>query len=649
MLYQNLRRGLNSRPFLVDYSEDVSKYIEDFNQDHYTSLYQYSETHKSLLEEKGTLSGIKDTTTNRMYLDFDSSDLEAAQKEAAAMAHRLVDDYQFNMNSINAYFSGKKGFSIEFFLDERITPEQFKVVHSRLSEGFKTVDKVVVDANRIVRVPNTKHQSSGLYKVPLELWELDELSISKIQQLAKKPRNDLKLQTLPVKLNKDLLTWKEILKKPVDSTEPKPLDFSNVPKFLTNCRWSLQNGHFNEGIRHQALLCLASTYKNLGYQLDHVYRMLKGVAELQSKVNNVDRYPDEEIYNNVVLSVFNDSWQNGQFTCKKEGWLQDYCNTLGDHACNKNITKGSQPHTLIDVSSSFKEYVNNIDQNTIKTGIKPLDDLCFITTGSNVGLIGSAGSGKSSIALNILNNTSKNGIKSVFASLDMHRNRMYEKVMYNITGLKRHELYKVFQNNNEGPYLERLKEEYGNVYFFNKSCPTVQDVREYILDCQKESGEKIKLVMLDYFERVTSDFSDDTQASKRIAGELQDLVNDLDIALITLVQPNKIALSSGVDAPIYDYTKIKGSSFLYQSFRQIISIWRPGYNPQDMVNDKYLQMAVLKNDLGELGEMSFMWTGHTGKIQPMEPHQEVEFQEFLKHKEDVKNGKKSASDDLWDS
>lgn len=638
MLYQALRETVKSKGTMIPYSEDISKHIKA-NKDYYVSLYQYTDEHKKLFDERGSVSGIRDTTTDRLYFDFDSkNDLEAARKDAVNMAAHLIENQNIPEEAIQAYYTGRKGFALEIKLNDRITPDQLRSVIVSLSDKFPTLDTQVVDPNRIIRVPNTPHPDSKLYKIPLELWELDELAMANILQLAENPRNISK-RVVSINLPKSFIpVSKPVTTRISNITVSSDLDYSRKPKFLTNCRWALQNGHFSEGSRSTAFLCLAATYKNLGFDLEHVYRMLKGVAELQSKKNDSDRFPDEEIYNNVILQVFSDSWSGGQYSCRQEGnWLKSYCDGLGDHSCSATKTLLEEPHTLIEISSGFKDYVKNIDKNTIHTGIPTLDKNIFISTGANVGIIGAPGAGKSALALNILNNTSKAGVKSVFASLDMHRNRMFEKVMYKISGHKREDLYKIFQEDKEGLLLEKLKEEFGNVFFFNKSSPSVADIRDYVLECQEKSGEKIKFVMLDYFERVSSDFSDDTQASKRVAGELQDLVNDLDIALITLVQPNKNALTGGADSPIYDYTKIKGSSFVYQAFRIILSLWRPFYNPKDFSNDKFMQMAVLKNDLGELSEFAFNWHGKTGTIAEMDDYQYDELERMLRDKEAEKN------------
>jgi replicative DNA helicase len=264
----------------------------------------------------------------------------------------------------------------------------------------------------------------------------------------------------------------------------------------------------------------------------------------------------------------------------------------------------------------------------------------------NLGIIGAAASGKSSIALDILNNTSKAGVRSVFASLDMYRTRMYEKILYKVSGgMKRKDLYNMYKESRNKELDEKVMKEFGNVNIFDKSAATVDDIRDYIIACEEKYGEKVKLVMVDYFERVNTDVSDDTAASKRIANELQDLVNDMNVCLITLVQPNKFSIAGGPDKPILDYTAIKGSSFIYQSFRGILSLWRPFFTPDTVKLDKYMEMAILKNDLGTLNRFQFGWHGPTGEIRELEDHERAELRRLLKEK----NDKSDESDWSWES
>ncbi len=147
------------------------------------------------------------------------------------------------------------------------------------------------------------------------------------------------------------------------------------------------------------------------------------------------------------------------------------------------------------------------------------------------------------------------------------------------------------------------------------------------------------MVMIDYFERVQCDVSEDTAASKKVASQIQDMVNDLDVAAITLTQPNKFALGGGPDTELTSYTSIKGSSFLYQSFRGIISLSRPFYTPATKDIDKYLTVNILKNDLGNLDRFDFGWDGKRGEIFTLEDHERDELKELLKLKNASKEDK----------
>lgn len=640
MKYRRISKGLADKGKFIPSTDAADDYIGHPDQDYYLSTFLYTDEHKALFDETGTVAGITDVTTDKLWWDFDSEfEPEQARKDAVELVARLKDE-EISKEDVIITFSGNKGFGVEVNINQELSPKEAKSIAFQLAGDLSTFDVKMYNASRILRMMSTRHPKTGLYKIPLTYDTIFDSSVDSIMHMAKSLDIDAEFRWNTIDLPEALRTVKTRI-EPKEESLPaitQYLDYSMKPKFLTNCRWAIQNGHFKAGERNTALLCLASTYKNLGFDLEHVYRLLKGTAELQSKIHNSDRFADSELYNNIVVQVFSPSWKNGQYTCReKNNWLETFCQDL-DHPCNHKEEDCDKPKGFIDIEASFREYVTKIEQNTVTTGIPSIDKSVFISTGANVGIIGAPGSGKSSIALNILNNTSKAGVKSVFASLDMHRNRMFEKVLYKISGKGREEIYDLFKQNKQGPLMAQLQAEFGNVFFFNKSCPTVSDVRDYIIACQEKSGEKIKLVMLDYFERVSSDIGDDTAASKRVAGELQDLVNDLDIALINLVQPHKNALSGGPDSPIYDYTKIKGSSYVYQSMRIIMSLWRPFYNPKTFTDDKYMQMAVLKNDLGELCEFAFNWHGPSGSISEMEQHQAAEFEMMLKAKENAGKG-----------
>jgi hypothetical protein len=637
-LFVNLRSGLNSKPQLISTKEDINNYITSRDRDWYVSLYKYTEKHKALLEEKGSLAGVKDTLTNALYFDFDSKDsLEKAQNDAIEVANRLITR-GFEEDEIGCYFTGGKGFSVEIEMNEYLTPDKFKAVVFDIAGDLDTFDGVVNDPNRIVRISNTKHQNSGLYKIPLTPDELVNLTIPEIKLLAKNPRANrmLTVANLPKNI-KDVEVLKE---KTIDQIgkeltfDISTIDMKSRPKGIDEPRFLLLNGFFRSGERNHSMLCLASTLHNLNYPLEVTRGMLNGAAELQSSRTGESAFPEKEV-ELIINQVYGPNWKGGQFTTRDpNNWLAQYVKKMG-----LNVKEEEGPATLDGISAGFTHYLMNIEKNTVKTGIDELDKAMPITVGSNIGVVAAAGAGKTALALKILRHNSEQGIPTVFASLDMHRNRLFEKVIYNITGFSREDVYAKFKAGKGKELTDLVKKHYGNVWFYDRSSATVEDIRNYVLQVEATSGQKVKMVMFDYFERISSSVSDDTASSKIVAGQIQDLVNDLDVAAITLVQPNKFSLGGGPDTEIKSYTAIKGSSFLYQSFRGIVSLSRPFYTPETKEIDKYMVINILKNDLGAQDRFEMGWVGKTGEIYTLEDHERVELKELMKLKNATKEEK----------
>lgn len=637
-MYYNLRAGLNSKPTLIDIREDINTYINNREKDWYVSLYKYNDSHKALLEERGTLSGIKDTLTNTLYFDFDSKeDLDKARYEALEVANRLLVQ-GFDEDSIGCYFTGGKGFSVEVEIDEYITPEKFKAITQNIAGGLETFDTVVADPNRIVRVANTKHQNTGLYKIPLTPEELVDLNINEIKLLAKNPRANRMLKV--AKLTEELKSIEPLKEKTVESIAKElTFDISSIdmkarPKGVDEARWLLVNGFFRSGERNHAMLCLASTYKNQGYAEMHTEALLRATADAQANRTGEEVFPDREI-DLIITQVYGPNWQGGQFTTKDPtNWLAKYAVKMGIKVKHED----TGPMQIADVEDEFTNFVKNIEKNTVLTGIPFLDKKMPLTIGTNAAILGAPGSGKTTLALNILKNCSAKNMTTVFFSLDMHRKRMFEKIMYDVTGMDRISLYEAFKAGRGKELVGKMKAQYSNIWFYDRPGTRPEDMANYVREVEAHTGTKVKLVMIDYLERVASDKSSDTEASKDVAAKVQDLVMELDVACITLVQPNKNAYGAGPDAPLENMGGIKGSSYLSQSYRNIISLWRPGYNPTLSENgyDRFMELAILKNDLGELGKTIMKFDGAKGRIQNMEDIDYEVYKELMQIKKQMK-------------
>lgn len=130
-----------------------------------------------------------------LYFDLDSEDnltiaLDDARKVVDYFLYASADE------GLNIAFSGNRGFHIT------VEPELFKASPSKIltliwrhvAEGISkkleltTFDRTVYTKRRMWRMLNTKHGKSGLWKIPLEVYELKNLDADGIRELAQNPR-----------------------------------------------------------------------------------------------------------------------------------------------------------------------------------------------------------------------------------------------------------------------------------------------------------------------------------------------------------------------------------------------------------------------------------------------------------------------------
>lgn len=603
--------------------------------DYYYSTFYYNDKHKEIFDKTGSVKGITDVKGDTLYFDFDAepTEFEQVRSDAKTLVARLRKE-NINEENYKIFYSGSKGIHLQLKLDREYNPVQLQhLALEYYGKGLKTLDPRVYNPSRVLRLPYSKHQDTGVYKQQMSEAQLNALSIETIKASF---ASDCKVKPItlkPVTINESNLP-KEELKI---ATKKQVSSMGERPKHWLEYKWALLNAQgLLAGERDHAMMIVAATCRGLGYNREISESFLNYFDSKYASSTNQDQNPEQ--VEEKLDNVFQEGWQGGTYTFKNDPWLRDYCKRL-----NIKVVAGREDKILRigDVNEGFAEYIKNIEQNTIKTGIRVLDEEMPLTTGSNLGILGAPSSGKTALALSILKHTSKMGNISVMASLDMHRNRLFEKLLLKESNYGRKDLYEAYKSGKVDKVIERIKEDYSNVWFYDRSSPTIDDIRSYVERIQEETGKKVKLVMIDYFERVGAEKSDDTAASKEVSGKIQDMLNDLDVCVVTLVQPNKMAIGGGPDTPILSYNSIKGSSFLAQSFRSIISIWRPFFNPQTREQDKFMSMAILKNDLGEVNQFDFNWVGKTGSITEMSDEDRNTLEMWLKEK----NGKNAEG---WD-
>lgn len=617
-MYTRLCKTLTDKGTFVPTNEDIYKYIDDVEVDHYVSVYKYNEEQKKHFDEKGTVSGIQNVVTNQLVFDLDSEDRQQALDDTKTLLERL-ERKGISNNNTEVYMSGNKGFHVQINIDKYLTPTEEKNIAQAFAGDLSSFDSTVYNANRILRLAGTKHPKSGLYKRKVSHNIIKEKSLDDIVKMAEKSykaksSKTIRLSNAVLKLGKEKPKVEKKEEKDERSFVELGLDISKRPPYLSPWKYALEQGYFPEGTKNDAILILASTYKAAGYDKTKSYYAIKAVCEKQSEIFKSPKVEKDDIYTRIDR-VYGPDWGEGcyaedNFPIK----LQDYL-TKDLGIPRRDEVELEVFENTSSVFKTFTKFAENIDKNTIKTGIKAVDDNVRMTTGMLCGLLGSPSSGKTNCCLEILRNTSLNNENAAFYSLDMGSSLVFQRLAQKLTGHSSDTLFNFFKqkkNKEIDEIYNKIEHNYKNVSFSFKTAMTVDDIRKSITHQEQKTGQKFRLVVIDYLECITATISDPIAKVSMISQQLKDLAIDLDVCVLLLLQPPKRV--GDPSQPIKSYTDIKGSATVAQACSVVLTLWREGFSPDLPENDRYISFAVVKNRLGSLSQTDCSFDGLTGDI-----------------------------------
>ncbi len=126
-----------------------------------------------------------------LVLDIDRADLVQALADARRLVGFIGQRYPELEDAVPIYFSGGKGFHV---LVELVHEPPSAVGFPRAARTFAEslaaragvkIDTAIYDVNHIVRLPNTRHGRTGLFKRRIDAETLFNLSMDGIRELAK--------------------------------------------------------------------------------------------------------------------------------------------------------------------------------------------------------------------------------------------------------------------------------------------------------------------------------------------------------------------------------------------------------------------------------------------------------------------------------
>lgn len=205
------------------------------DQETYITMFPFTKDILDWVKINGTIKGYTGKhACTYICIDIDKEgDLEGARLSALKVIERLNALYSIAPDELFIYFSGGKGFHVylvdrllgiqnAFFDNLGETVKGF--IHSKMSD-LPDVDYVIYEDHRIIRVVNSKHAKTGLYKIELSYEDLKK-SIEEIKDLAKdiyKPARKILYSDIQIneRLHNDFIGC---FSKPINRKEPERKD-----------------------------------------------------------------------------------------------------------------------------------------------------------------------------------------------------------------------------------------------------------------------------------------------------------------------------------------------------------------------------------------------------------------------------------------
>jgi hypothetical protein len=345
---------------------EVPALVESFKRyGCYATYFFYSDellTYMSAQQSAPTIAGYEGKVWAPFFpIDLDHPDLLPALEAARRLTTFLLERWQIDPPAMQIYFSGSKGFHL--MLDTRVfgkvlpsknLPLIFDSLRRHLAleipEPYRgTVDLAIKDRVRLLRLPNTIHEQSKLYKVSLNWDELQRLSAAEIRHCARTVRPltqtdetgflsqaDVKENLAAVQLFQQVRRQlRKLTRKPFAYRFRRPADLTQLT-FPCAALQKIWDSHIEPGYRNNCAIRLASELRLLGLSEDEASDKL-----VEWNERNAIELPAEEL-RNVVRSAYQHRFPY-RYSCR-DGILRRFCPLPDYQSCRKLVAAHIASH-----------------------------------------------------------------------------------------------------------------------------------------------------------------------------------------------------------------------------------------------------------------------------------------------------------------
>ena len=268
-----------------------------------------------------------------------------------------------------------------------------------------------------------------------------------------------------------------------------------------------------------------------------------------------------------------------------------------------------------DVNYNEIEYITaqdmfnelNKSNKKVSTGYPILDSNLNISEHDLVILAGATGGGKTTFALNLLNNMSKN-YQCYYFNMEMGKNILYKRLVAMQTGIELKYL-----NNFDNLTLEQKQKVKDSLYEIEKRKIILLNKSQSISDVKKQianiKNDKHTIVFLDHIGLIKSSGNSLYEKMTNIAKELRSISLDYNCTIIGLCQ---LSRSSQKNNEVPKLQDLRDSGEIEQSARKTILLHNKTNDVKQRVHE--VDVIIAKNDDGNKTVQEFKFDRYTQKF-----------------------------------
>jgi len=416
-----------------------------------------------------------------------------------------------------------------------------------------TFDSAVYDKTRLIRVSNSKHRKSGLYKIPISQYDFNNKTVEEISEMAKEQveRED---ELTPCSLEYVSIFLKGLVSNGVANEKKNPLKTSSGD--ITD---GILNG-FREGNRNVGLTSVAGTLHSRGITGDMLYAYVSGINQkgdpvsedvLKTIVDSVERYPVKDQFRQP---------DEGDFVTMKQ--------------------------------ASEKWMYGKQHRNNLETGFDNINKICYTFDVGKVLMFAARSSvGKTNLALQVADQLAQSlGGKNLFCTLEMESAAVFYRAA-KIDSSKANgdtdneQLTEILYN--DEALRDRVVARWDNTVMVDKDHLSISQIENYFIKAQALYNDQIKVLFIDYVGLLAD--TDDQKSLSKVAKEFKNLAKRLKTRIVLVAQLSRKGEDGTVEPTI---NMLRDSGSLEDAGDIILGMW------YDKDNQYRIHVKVLKNREG---------------------------------------------------